>query len=56
MSMSQPDSRDRRQRRLPRFASRRPVPPGWTVARVLEILHKVLTAGAALTAIVKFLF
>jgi hypothetical protein len=50
--MRSPDSR-----RLPRFASRRrkPPPPGLTT-RVLEVVHKLLTAGAALATILRLLF
>jgi hypothetical protein len=61
--MRSPDSRDAPRRkpgdagqRLPRFAARDPARPGWTAARALEVLHKLLTGGAALAAIIRFLF
>lgn len=56
-------------RTLPRFAPRRPVAPGAApgpeaparqarprLARALEVLHKLLTGGAALGAILRLLF
>ena len=49
--------------RLPRFAPRRrraaripPAPPGRTRAgRLVDLLHKLLTGGAALATILRFL-
>lgn len=50
--------------RLPRFARRSPAPgrdpcggarPRWTRA-LLDVLHKLLTAGAALATILRVLF
>ena len=56
-STRRPSRRDPRsgEKRLPRFASRRPARPGWTAARLFELVHKLLTAGAALAALVKAL-
>lgn len=42
--------------RLPRFADRRKAPARGCMAAVLEVLHKLLTAGAALAALVKALW
>ncbi|MGG5811397.1 hypothetical protein [Falsiroseomonas sp. CW058] len=42
--------------RLPRFARRRPAPAPWTAQRVLDLVHKLLTAGAAAAALAKALF
>ena len=43
-------------RRLPRFASRRRARPRLMAARVLEVLHKLLTGAAALAALLRALF
>jgi hypothetical protein len=49
--MRKPESR-----RLPRFTSRRRKPAGGPAARILDLLHKLLTAGAALATILRLLF
>jgi hypothetical protein len=49
--MRPPESQD-----LPRFASREPKRPPWTAQRVLDLVHKLLTAGAAAAALAKLLF
>jgi hypothetical protein len=54
--MTRPESRKPRPRVLLRFLRRRLARPGWTAARVLEVVHKLLTGGAALAAIVRLLF
>lgn len=49
--MRRPESR-----LLPRFSRRRRSrPPGWAPLRVLEVLHKLLTGGAALAALLRLL-
>ena len=55
--MRRPESRLRSDRRkLPRFASRAAGRPGFTAALALDLMHKLVTGGAALAALLRLLF